>query len=279
MDVFKLGPQIVKLLNAALSFYSSQVDTVLLMLRQSPQEVLGGGPWQNVERLEPIFTGVGASLVVLFFIIGFCAESVNLKEELRFENILRMLIKIGIAEWLVSYNLAMVKTFCQSIGNLIALLGAQAPDKIVVDAAHTQALEELNFGESLVMLIVAAVAALVIVVSAAFLLYAVYFRMIRVFLVAPLGALAFSTTAGGSIAGQTSLSYLKYMLSILLEAVVMVLAILVCNSFIASGLVEGGGGTDFGGLIIYLLSLSFVAAFTAGTVKGAQTLTSRVFGL
>ena len=47
----------------------------------------------------------------------------------------------------------------------------------------------------------------------------------------------------------------------------------------ASGLVERGGGTDFGGLIIYLLSLSFVAAFTAGTVKGAQTLTSRVFGL
>jgi len=56
-------------------------------------------------------------------------------------------------------------------------------------------------------------------------------------------------------------------------------AIVVCNSFIASGLVEGSAGTDFGGLVIYLLSLCFVAAFTAGTVKGAQSLTSRAFGL
>lgn len=279
MDVFKLGPQLVKLLNAALSFYGDQVGTVLAMLSQSPQEVLGGDPWSVVARLEPIFTGVGASLVVLFFIIGFCGESVNLKEEMRFENILRMLMKIGIAQWLVSNNLTMVKAFCKSIGNLTNLLGAQTPVKITIDEAHKIALEGLNFGESLVMLIVAAIAALVIVVSAAFLLYAVYFRMIRIFIVAPLGALAFSTTAGGSIAGQTSTAYIKYMLSILLEAVVMVLAIVVCNSFIVSGLVEGSAGTDFGGLVIYLLSLCFVAAFTAGTVKGAQSLTSRAFGL
>lgn len=35
--------------------------------------------------------------VVLFFVIGFCSESIDVKEEMRFESILRMLIRLGLA--------------------------------------------------------------------------------------------------------------------------------------------------------------------------------------
>ena len=37
------------------------------------------------------------SLVVLFFVIGFCSESIDVKEEMRFESIPRMLIRLGLA--------------------------------------------------------------------------------------------------------------------------------------------------------------------------------------
>lgn len=37
------------------------------------------------------------SLVVLFFVIGFCSESIDVKEKMRFESILRMLIRLGLA--------------------------------------------------------------------------------------------------------------------------------------------------------------------------------------
>jgi len=279
MDVFNLGPQIARLLNAALSFYNGQVGIVLEMLGNSPQDALGGGPWQMVTAIEPIFTGIGSAFLVLFFLIGFCKESVNIREELRFENILRILIRIGLAGWLVSYNLTLVQALCESVGNIVGLLGVTAPAEISVDAEHAAAFEALGFGESLVMLIIAAVAALVILVSAGFILYAVYFRLIRIFIVAPLGALAFSTVAGDGTISQTGVSYIKYMLSILLEAVIMVLAIAVCNSFITHGLMVGNNGTDFGDLVAYLFSLCFVSAFTAGTVRGAQQLTSRIFGL
>lgn len=50
-----------------------------------------------MESIEPIFVGVGSSLVVLFFVIGFCSESVDVREEMRFEVILRMLIRLGLA--------------------------------------------------------------------------------------------------------------------------------------------------------------------------------------
>ncbi|MFR5740456.1 MAG: hypothetical protein ACLUEN_00285 [Coprococcus sp.] len=61
--------------------------------------------------MEPIFVGVGSSLVVLFFVIGFCSESVDVKEDMRFEVILRMLMRIGIAEWLVANNVTIMKAF------------------------------------------------------------------------------------------------------------------------------------------------------------------------
>lgn len=37
------------------------------------------------------------SLVVLFFVIGFCSESIAVKKEMRFESILRMLIRLELA--------------------------------------------------------------------------------------------------------------------------------------------------------------------------------------
>lgn len=36
-------------------------------------------------------------VVVLFFVIGFCSESIDVKKEMRFESILRMLIRLELA--------------------------------------------------------------------------------------------------------------------------------------------------------------------------------------
>ena len=74
------------------------------MLGQSPTTFKGGSPWAAIEKINPVFVAVGSSLVVLFFVIGFCAESVDIKEDMRFETILRMLIRVGIAEWFVTNN-------------------------------------------------------------------------------------------------------------------------------------------------------------------------------
>ena len=87
------------------------MSLVFELLGQSPVSFKNGGPWAVVANLEPIFVAVGSSLVVLFFVIGFCSESIDVKEEVRFETILRMLMRIGIAEWLVANNVTIMKTF------------------------------------------------------------------------------------------------------------------------------------------------------------------------
>ena len=124
MDIFKLGQQILDLLEMVFGFWNNQVSLVFSLLGQSPESFKGGGPWSAVESIEPIFVGVGSSLVVLFFVIGFCSESVDIKEDMRFEVILRMLMRVGIAEWLVANNVTIMKAFFSSAGNLVKLLSA-----------------------------------------------------------------------------------------------------------------------------------------------------------
>ncbi len=85
MDIFKLGDKILALLEMVFGFWNNQISLVFAMLGQSTVDFKGGGPWAAIEAINPIFVAVGSSLVVLFFVIGFCSESVDIKEEMRFE--------------------------------------------------------------------------------------------------------------------------------------------------------------------------------------------------
>ena len=122
MDIFSLGGVILDLLQTVVEFWNDKVSLVFELLGQSPVTFKDGGPWGVIANLEPIFVAVGSSLVVLFFVIGFCSESIDIKEEVRFETILRMLMRIGIAEWLVANNVTIMKAFFTSAGNLVGLM-------------------------------------------------------------------------------------------------------------------------------------------------------------
>ena len=79
---------------------------------------------------------------------------------------------------------------------------------------------------------------------------------------------------------HTMSTYCKYFLSCVFEAVTMALAIVVCNAFINAGLPSFTGSyADWAQTLIYLCEMTFTIAMTGGSVKGAQTLTSKAFGL
>ena len=78
----KLGDKILALLEAVFGFWNNQISLVFAMLGQSPISFKGGGPWAVIEGIEPVFVAVGSSLVVLFFVIGFCSESIDVKDEI-----------------------------------------------------------------------------------------------------------------------------------------------------------------------------------------------------
>ena len=280
MDIFNLGEKILALLEMVFGFWNNQISLVFSMLGQSPVSFKGGGPWAIVEAINPIFVAVGASLVVLFFVIGFCSESVDVREEMRFEVILRLLIRLTLAEWFVVNNVKIAKAVFQTVGNLVNALSAGGSNTLVIDGTQADIIRNLGFGESLIMLILAALLSIIIIICCFFMIYTVYFRFLRLLIVIPLGPLAFSTMGGNRAVSNTVSAYCKYFLSVCFEAVTMALAIMMCNAFINAGLPAFTGGyADWTQTLIYLCEMTFSIALTVGCVKGAQSLTSKVFGL
>ena len=280
MDVFKLGDKILALLEMVFGFWNNQISLVFALLGQSPVQFKGGGPWAVIEGIEPIFVAVGSSLVVLFFAIGFCSESVDVREEMRFEVILRMLIRLALAEWFVANNVTIMKAFFTSIGNLVKMLSAGTVPALEIDSAQADVIKNLGFGESLIMLILAALLSIIIIICGFFIIYAVYFRFLKILIIVPLGSLAFSTMGGNRAVSHTAVTYSRYFLSVVLEAVTMALAIVVCNAFVNAGLPSFTGNyEDWAQTLIYLCEMTFTVAMTVGSVKGAQALTSKALGL
>ena len=124
-------------------------------------------------KLLTYFVAVGSSLVVLFFVIGFCSESIDVKDEMRFESILRMLIRLGLAEWFVANNVTIMKAFFTSIGNLVGLISAGTTTQLAIDSTQADIIKGLGFGESLVMLILTALLAIIIIICGLFIIYTV----------------------------------------------------------------------------------------------------------
>ena len=280
MDIFKLGDKILDLLSIVFGFWNKQVSAVFALLGQSPVQFKGGTPWSLIEKINPIFVAVGSSLVVLFFVIGFCSESIDVREEMRFEVILKMLIRLSIAEWFVANNVTIMKTIFSSVGALVGLLTSVTPAELKIDSAQADVIKNLGFGESLIMLILAALMSAVIIICGFFLIYTVYFRFLKIMVVVPLGSLAFSTMGGNRMVANTAVTYFKYFLSVVFEAVSMALAIILCNTVINAGLPSFTGSyADWAKTLIYLCEMTFTIALTVGSVKGAQTLTSKALGL
>ena len=280
MDVFKLGDKILALLEMVFGFLNNQISLVFALLGQSPVAFKGGGPWAVIEGIEPIFVAVGSSLVVLFFVIGFCSESVDVREEMRFEVVLRMLIRLALAEWFVANNVTIMKAFFTSIGSLVKMLSVGTTSDLKINDTQAEVIKNLGFGESLIMLILAALLAIIIIICGFFIVYAVYFRFLKILIIVPLGALAFSTMGGNRTVSHTAVTYCRYFLSVVLEAVTMALAIVVCNAFINAGLPTFTGSyADWAQTLIYLCEMTFTVAMTVGSVKGAQALTSKALGL
>lgn len=280
MDIFKLGETILALLDMVFAFWNNQVSLVFALLGQSPAEFKGGGPWAVITGIQPLFVAVGSSLVVLFFVIGFCSESVDVKEDMCFEVILRLLIRLALAEWFVANCITIMKAFFTSIGNWVKALSANSSAILKINSEEAEVIKNLGFGESLLMLILASLLAIIIIICGFFLIYTVYFRFLRLLVIVPIGAIAFSTMGGNRTVSNTVVTYCKYFLCVCFEAVTMALAIIICNAFINAGLPTFTSTyADWTQTLIYLCEMTFAIALTVGSVKGAQTLTSKVFGL
>lgn len=275
------GERLYDILNIALTVWNVICSNVFDLLAVSPTSFKNGGPWKIISEAEPVFTGVASSLVVLFFVWGFCSQSIDVKEDIRFEEIFRLLLRLVLADYLVSNSVTIMKAFFTSIGAFVRLIGIGDGRKISLSEEQIETIKGLGLIDGLFMCLIGLILALIIIGCAFLLLYTVYFRFLKILVIVPLGAIAFATLAGTSQISHTFLTYCRYFFAVMLEAVVMALAILVCNAVLSAGF-SLDFGNDFLGwmtVLIYLFEMTFSCVLTVGAVKGAESLCQKALGL
>ena len=80
-----------------------------------------------------------------------------------------------------------MKAFFTSTGNLVGLISAGTTTQLAIDSTQADIIKGLGFGESLVMLILTALLAIIIIICGFFIIYTVYFRFLKILIIVQIG--------------------------------------------------------------------------------------------
>lgn len=276
-------------LQFTLDIYNIIVAQAVSMLSQNPA-TWNAQAWTFVEEAGNVFMGTAAVLVVIFFLMGFCADSIDIHQDMRLENLLRMFIKLAMAEFFVANTLHIVKKLFSLGTGLVGKLSGSgisfvcAVPQEVSDILSAPIENGISGGLGLVGVIMLCVLALIFLLlltgSAILILYEAFVRFFHILMLVPYGTLASSTLAGNRTLMHSAESFWKYALNTILSAVTMYIALALSAAVLSSGALSlTENWTDVFYVLGWMLESVFISMLTLGTVKGAEQLTQKVLGL
>lgn len=283
-----LSEGILQLLEVSYDIYNMLLKHAVGLICVDPSFWEGGSPWQIIEKINPYFVSVGCSLVVLFFVIGFCNSSTDTRNDVRFETILKSLIRVGVAEYFVVNSLTILKAIFGSVAalaNLVSGGGLSRGLTVKLSDKMTKAVKKVDFPGNIIPLFISLLVFLGMVICGFVLIYTAYVRIVRCLVIVPYGAIAFSTMAGDSqMIAQVLPSFIKYFISTVLETVTMIIGLMLSSAIVSSNTFQGifSLTTEVGSVghvVNLLLSTVMICFVTIGIVKSAQTITQRALGL
>lgn len=240
-----------------------------------------------LNSINSIFVAVATSLLVLFFLIGFCSETTNVREEMRFDTIARYLVRLIVAEYFTIHNkkilmqiLKVCKAFCKQLKKFFNLKDA----KLHISADEKKAIEALGFLESILVLIVVVIIGAIILFMGISVVWTVYTRFLKVCLMIPFGALAFATMAGpqGGEVSRISSSYIKAFLSNAISSIVIAVALIFGIKLMMCVPIKlalpDWVSESFVSIIGIMFGKMLQASVMVACVKEAEYLTERMMG-
>lgn len=222
----KLGDVEMDLLTVADRIFNYIYNLSISMFTTNPKTWAESmGIWSVINQIYENIIPVGCSLVVVIFLIGFCSNTVDVKEELNFERAIRLLIRLGITEWFVVNSLTITGYLFSMVSGLIGLVNSTTTTPAITSSVSTY-LHEMSNTSRVVLLFVIIFYLVILPLSAAAIMVMAFTRLIKVMLIIPYGPIAYSTISGGIQAISGTLpSYIKYLLGTLLEAFSVMVAL------------------------------------------------------
>lgn len=291
-----MGEAAANLISSGVECWNKLVEFAISLLQISP-DMYNADAWNIITKINNyVFVPVASSLIVLFFVIGFCQECTDIRSEIRFETVMATLIKISITETFVVFNLQIIKGIFGVGSNLVTAVisvagGINGGTNINIDVidSYLRNFDTFDFA-GLGYLLINVLMMPIICVLAVMLFYTIMIRMIKILVIIPFGSIAFAAMAGGRSLGGTTSAFSKYMICLSGEAVFIVIALLVSTAMVNSGglgLLTAFGYTspqsvaDCSFNIVFFTELEIVITclVTLGIVKGGQNILQRALAL
>lgn len=244
---------------------------------------------------DNLFEPVACGLVVIFFLWRFFNETIEMRDNIKFEKTIMDFVKISLAQ-LAICNTREIVTAILNVGvNIIDYITGNSilnDLKMTITDSNTyiQKLADMDFFPALFLFLIAFIATLAALGCSVSMLYIVVSRFMKIFILMPFGILSFSTIVGGHEMSASAKAFIKHVILIMLEGVCIVLTLKISSlwsginisGILASSGVNIGNFKDTGTLIdgmIWVLDLILPMMMTVGLVKGTQNLLSKALAI
>lgn len=234
---FRLGDTELEIVEAIEKIFSYALNMAVGLLGKDPKAFAGElGAWDIITGINSKIIPVACALLTLFFLIGFCENSINVKEELNLELCIKLFIRIGIAEYFVINSIDIVIALFEFTTGLSKFSMADLESFEYTTIGIGGDIEATTNTGRIVLLFILAIFFMVAVACSAVIIITVYMRFFKILIAIPYGTFAFSTVSSGShwLNGTVS-AFIKYMLSALLEAFSMGIALKIGIGIISHG--------------------------------------------
>lgn len=241
------------------------------------------GVWKNVNGIYSMFMGIGASLLTLYFVIGWVKEATDLKAQFTMDHIFLHLIRLILTGAGMMNALNMIKTFMRLSGLLAAQVGMSIATDYDASNLFGQLTEGVTggalFGTGILCMIGGFIGMMVILVSGICIVLSVLNRFFKIFMCIPFAPVALASFAGGRGLSQSGISWIKTFLAYCLEAVVIALALLVAFSFFQNRSDIFSAADGWAGTVLGICNICLPMLAAVGCVKGAEGILRKMLGL
>lgn len=276
-----LEQDILRVIDQIADWIFQQIRSMLEMNPKSWAESMH--IWGKIRDISDRILPLACSLVVLFFLIGFCENTINVKEQIKLETLFQLFLRIGITQYFVLHALDIVIIlfdFATALAGLVTPTVSPPAQPWIADAIC----DTSSMG-TIVLLFPVLILFVLVPVCLFMILLMLLLRFFRLLIAVPYAALAFSAMASGSRHfTNVAPGYIKYILSILLETFSISVALAIGCSMIQSpeGLLSLSslkGESHFMDALLGILQYGCSCALLLMLCKTAQTMGTKALSL
>lgn len=256
--------------NIGCSAWNASISFVYAILKQNPAGGTFSSVWAIVQALSNSLTSVGASLAALYFVIGFCRDSIDVRQDLNLNHTIKLFIRLLLTTGALVSSTSMIPVLFEWA---IALTNINTA-ALQFDASSVMEITGADESFILIKWLLGLVFAFAAVACAFTLISSVCGRFFRLLMIVPLSTIGLAGFAGGGTFSQSGIAWIRTFLSYTFEIVVMALVLAMSGAF-----VENTTFFQTDDAILKTIELILKMIIVTSSVKGAEDTLRRALSL